>query len=30
MAALTAVRAHITPAHRLAAKQALEDEAVGQ
>ncbi|AIB23556.1 Hypothetical protein BSPT2_I0076 [Brucella suis bv. 2] len=31
MAALTAVRAHITPAHRLAARQALEDEAaVGQ
>ena len=26
MAALTAVRTHITPAHRLAAKQALEDE----
>lgn len=28
MAALTAVRAHITPAHRLAAKQALEDKGV--
>ena len=28
MAALTAVRAHITPAHRLAARQALEDEGV--
>ena len=27
-AAITAVRAHITPAHRLAAKQALEDEGV--
>lgn len=25
MAALTAVRAHITPAHRLAARQALEE-----
>lgn len=30
MAALTALRRHITPAHRLAARKALDDRAVGQ